>query len=88
LHTLDHLTAEALPDPQRRTFFDCRRDRDPLAASFAGTWRTPLAQVAAEVVVRARRVIGRVSPSWPDPAERCRMSAITASIQMTTLPSG
>lgn len=88
VYTLDHLAAESLPDPQRRTFFNRRRDRDPLAEGFACTWRTRLIKVAAEVVVRARRVIVRVSASWPHLAELRRISAITAAIPMITLPSG
>lgn len=86
--TLDHLAAESLPDPQRRTFFHRRRDRDPLAEGFACPWRTRLIQAAAKVVVRARRVIVRVSASWPHLAELCRISAITVAIPMLTPPSG
>jgi hypothetical protein len=44
--------------------------------------------VAAEVVVRARRVIVRVSASWPHLAELRRINAITAAIPMITLSYG
>jgi hypothetical protein len=61
----DGLPAEALAEPARRTFFNKRRDRDPLGEGFACTWRTRLIKVAAEVITRSRRVIVRLSGSWP-----------------------
>jgi hypothetical protein len=59
------LPAEALDGPARRRFFNKRRERDPLGEGFACTWRTRLIKVAAEVITRARRVIVRLSGSWP-----------------------
>jgi hypothetical protein len=59
------LPAEALDEPARKKFFNKRRDRDPLGEGFACTWRTRLIKVAAEVVTRSRRVIVRLSGSWP-----------------------
>lgn len=56
---------EAIDAPQRKQFFNRRRERDPLGGGFAGTWRTRLIKVAAEVITRARRVIIRLSGSWP-----------------------
>ena len=56
---------EALDAPDRKRFFNARRQRDPLGEGFASTWRTRLIKVAAEVIVRARRVIVRLSGSWP-----------------------
>lgn len=61
----DGLPAEALDEPARRKFFNNRRDRDPLGGGFACTWRTRLIKVAAEVITRSRRVIVRLSGSWP-----------------------
>jgi hypothetical protein len=61
----DGLPTEALDEPTRRKFFNKRRERDPLGGGFAGTWRTRLIKVAAEVITRARRVIVRLSASWP-----------------------
>jgi hypothetical protein len=61
----DGLPAEALAEPARRKFFNQRRDRDPLGEGFACTWRTRLIKVAAEVITRSRRVIVRLSGSWP-----------------------
>ena len=56
---------EALDEPARKKFFNKRRGSDPLGGGFACTWRTRLIKVAAEVIVRARRVIVRLSGSWP-----------------------
>jgi hypothetical protein len=59
------LPSEALDGSARRKFFNKRRERDPLGEGFACTWRTRLIKVAAEVITRARRVIVRLSGSWP-----------------------
>jgi hypothetical protein len=59
------LPTEALDEPGRRKFFNRRREHDPLGGGFASTWRTRLIKVAAEVIVRTRRVIVRLSGSWP-----------------------
>ncbi len=59
------LPAEAIEGPARKTFFNKRRAGDPLGEGFACTWRTRLIKVAAEVITRARRVIVRLSGSWP-----------------------
>lgn len=59
------LPTEAIDDPDRKRFFNRRCQRDPLGGGFACTWRTRLIKVAAEVIVRARRVIVRLSGSWP-----------------------
>lgn len=59
------LPSEAIDGPARKTFFNRRRERDPLGEGFACTWRTRLIKVAAEVITRARRVIVRLSGSWP-----------------------
>jgi Transposase DDE domain group 1 len=61
----DGLPTEALGEPARRKSFNKRRDRDPLGGGFACTWRTRLLKVAAEVITRSRRVIVRLSGSWP-----------------------
>jgi hypothetical protein len=59
------LPTEAFAEPARKKFFNKRRERDPLGGGFACTWRTRLIKVAAEVITRARRVIVRLSGSWP-----------------------
>jgi hypothetical protein len=59
------LPAAAIDGPHRKRFFNQRRRRDPLGEGFASTWRTRLIKVAAEIITRARRVIVRLSASWP-----------------------
>jgi hypothetical protein len=59
------LPAAAIDEPHRKRFFNKRRERDPLGEGFACTWRTRLIKVAAEIITRARRVIVRLSASWP-----------------------
>lgn len=60
-----HLPAEALAGSDRRRYFQRRRDRDPLGEGHVETWRTRLIKVAAQVLVRARRIVIRLSASWP-----------------------
>lgn len=57
--------AEALDTVERKRFFNRRRASDPLGEGFACTWRQRLIKVAGEVIVRARRVIVRLSSTWP-----------------------
>jgi hypothetical protein len=57
--------AEALTGPERRRHFRLRRQRDPLGEGHPCTWRTLLIKVAAEVVVRTRRIVVRLSSTWP-----------------------
>lgn len=57
--------AEALAEQQRHRYFNRRRERDPLGEGHPCTWRTRLIKVAAEIVVRSRRIIVRLSSSWP-----------------------
>jgi hypothetical protein len=59
------LPTKALAGTQRHDYFDHRRERDPLGAGQPCTWRTRLIKVAAEIVVRARRVVVRLASSWP-----------------------
>jgi hypothetical protein len=59
------LPTEALAGKDRRDYFNHRRERDPLGEGHPCTWRTRLIKVAAEIVVRARRVIVRLASSWP-----------------------
>jgi hypothetical protein len=59
------LESIALTERPRRQFFNRRRELDPLGEGQACTWRTRLFKVAAEVLVSARRVLVRLSASWP-----------------------
>jgi Transposase DDE domain group 1 len=68
------LPTEAIDAPDRKRFFNKRRERDPLGEGFACTWRTRLIKVAAEVITRARRVVVRVSGSWPHLDQFLRVS--------------
>lgn len=61
----DERPAAALPEPERKRFFNRRRTADPLGEGHACTWQTRLFKVAAEVYVTARRVVVRVSSHWP-----------------------
>jgi hypothetical protein len=59
-------TATTAADPMaRRRRHNERRRRDPLGEGQPATWRLLLIKVAAEVVVRCRRVVVRLSGSWP-----------------------
>ncbi len=59
------LPAQARAGAERRRHFRRRRQRDPLGEGQPCTWRLLLIKVAAEVVVSARRVVVRLSSSWP-----------------------
>jgi hypothetical protein len=59
------LSAAVLDEPDRKRYFNRRRERDPLGEGFACTWRTRLIKVAAEIIVSARRVLIRLSGTWP-----------------------
>jgi hypothetical protein len=59
------LPTAAIDVPHRKRFFNKRRERDPLGEGFACTWRTRLIKVAAEIITRARRIVVRLSASWP-----------------------
>ena len=59
------LPTEALAGKQRHDYFNHRREQDPLGEGQPCTWRTRLIKVAAEIAVRARRVVVRLSSSWP-----------------------
>jgi Transposase DDE domain group 1 len=77
------LPTAAIDEPDRKRFFNRRRQRDPLGEGFACTWRTRLIKVAAEVITRARRVIVRLSASWPHLDH-----FLAVSKPVTTPPSG
>jgi len=59
------LPTEALAGKDRRDYFNHRREQDPLGEAHPCTWRTRLIKVAAEISVRARRVVVRLASSWP-----------------------
>ena len=59
------LPIEALPGLRRRRYFNARRRKDPLGEGHISTWRTRIIKVAAEVIVSTRRIVIRLSSSWP-----------------------
>jgi hypothetical protein len=77
------LPTAALDEPHRRRFFNKRRERDPLGEGFACTWRTRLIKVAAEVITRARRVIVRLSGSWPHLDHLLQVGGIARNLSPT-----
>src|SRR5207248_1873674 len=60
-----YVPVEALTGAERQRHFRLRRQRDPLGEGHPCTWRTLLIKVAAEVIVRTRRIVVRLSSSWP-----------------------
>jgi len=81
------LPTEAIDGPARRKFFNKRRERDPLGGGFACTWRMNLIKVAAEVITRARRVIVRVSGSWPHLEHLLQVSRLVSQLPIPFSPS-
>jgi hypothetical protein len=57
--------SEALTGRHRRQRHNRRRKRDPLGEGQPCTWRTRLIKVGAIVIERARRILVRLSASWP-----------------------
>jgi hypothetical protein len=81
------LPTAAIDEPHRKRFFNKRRERDPLGEGFASTWRTRLIKVAAEVITRARRVIVRLSASWPHLDHFLAVSQAVVSRPQSASPS-
>ena len=61
----DPLPLTARAERERRGYFNRRRQQDPLGEGQPCTWRSLLIKVAAEVVVSSRRILVRLSASWP-----------------------
>jgi hypothetical protein len=59
------LPREALAGRPRQRFFNQRRERDPLGEGHACTWRMRLIKVAAQIQETSRRILVRLSGSWP-----------------------
>jgi hypothetical protein len=62
---LDDMPAEALAGAARKHYQNARRRQDPLGEGQPATWRLLLIKVAASVVVSCRRILIRLSGSWP-----------------------
>jgi hypothetical protein len=59
------VVGQPTPAAARRREHNARRRRDPLGEGQPATWRLLLIKVAAEVVESCRRVVVRLSGSWP-----------------------
>ena len=57
---------EALAGEERKQYQNERRRRDPLGEGQPATWRTLVIKVAATVIVSCRRIVVRLSGSWPN----------------------
>ena len=57
---------EALVGEARKHYQNARRRKDPLGRGQPATWRLLLIKVAASVVVSCRRIVVRLSGSWPN----------------------
>jgi hypothetical protein len=57
--------AAALAEPARKRYQNARRRRDPLGEGQPTTWRLLVIKVAASVVESCRRIVVRLSGSWP-----------------------
>jgi hypothetical protein len=68
------LPIESLSPLDRKTYLIRRRRKDALGEGFACTWRTRLIKVAGEIIVSARRILVRLSASWPYLHEYLRIS--------------
>lgn len=55
----------AASEPERQQQFRARRRADPLGRGQPATWRSLFIKVAAAVVVTSRRIVVRLSSSWP-----------------------
>src|SRR5262245_44307005 len=56
----------ALAGAARKDYQNARRRRDPLGEGQPVTWRLLLIKVAASVIVSCRRIVVRLSGSWPN----------------------
>ncbi len=60
------LPLEAQPASVKKRYQQRRRQCDPLGEGQPCTWRSLVIKVAAEVTVSARRIVVRLSSSWPN----------------------
>jgi hypothetical protein len=79
LGVCDPLPAEALPERSRKRFFNRRRQHDPLGEGHACTWRSRCFKVAVEITTSARRVLVKLSSSWPHLDELFRVAELVAA---------
>jgi len=83
------LPRESLAGKERSSFFNRRRERDPLGEGHPCTWRTRLIKVAAEIIESSRRIVVRLSGNWPYLDHyRCVGVHALQHMQATALNSG
>jgi len=61
----ESLPIEAMSEQERRRYFNRRRERDPLGEGHPCTWRSRFIKVGATLTVSVRRIVVRLSSSWP-----------------------
>ena len=57
---------ETAAGAERKRYHNARRRRDPLGEGQPATWRMLLIKAAASVLVSCRRIVVRLSGSWPN----------------------
>jgi hypothetical protein len=62
---LGDVPVACLPEPERKRYQSARRRQDPRGEGQPATWRLLLIKVAASVIVSCRRIVVRLSGSWP-----------------------
>src|SRR3954462_12995384 len=60
------MPGEALAGGARKQYQNARRREDPLGKGQPATWRLLLIKVAASVIVSCRRIVVRLSGTWPN----------------------
>ena len=76
---IDPLPTAALAGRARKQFFNRRRQHDPHGEGHARTWRSRLIKVAAEITTSCRRVLVKLSSSWPHLDDFYRIGHLVAS---------
>src|SRR5262249_61641402 len=61
-----NVPVEALTGEARKQYQNARRQEDPLGKGQPATWRLLLIKVAASVIVSCRRIVVRLSGTWPN----------------------
>ena len=78
LGLIDPLPTAALAGRARKQYFNRRRQHDPLGEGHARTWRSRLIKVAAEITTSCRRVLIKLSSSWPHLDDFYRLGHLVA----------
>jgi hypothetical protein len=60
------LPLEAQPAAKKKRYYQRRRHEDPLGEGQPCTWRSLIIKVAAEIIVSTRRIVIRLSSTWPN----------------------